>query len=52
MPWSGAVEKIGVYGALTEGLHVTDDQAERAGRMIAGEVSYVQIVEELRHQHG
>lgn len=33
-----------------EGLHTTDDQAERAGRVIAGEVSYAQIVEELRQQ--
>lgn len=33
-----------------EGLHVTDDNAERAGRMIAGEVSYSQISEELRRQ--
>ena len=35
-----------------EGLHADDDSAERAGRMIAGEVTYEQIVEELRHKHG
>ena len=35
-----------------EGLHADEDSAERAGRMIAGEVTYEQIVEELRLQNG
>lgn len=34
-----------------EGLHADDDSAECAGRMIAGEVTYEQIVEELRRLH-
>ncbi len=30
---------------------MTDDDAERAGRMIAGHASYEQVVQEVRARH-
>jgi hypothetical protein len=34
-----------------EGIVMTDDDAERAGRMIAGHASYEQVVQEIRASH-
>lgn len=34
-----------------KGIVMTDDDAERAGRMIAGHVSYEQVVKEIRASH-
>jgi hypothetical protein len=34
-----------------EGIVMTDDDAERAGRMIAGHASYEQAVQEIRASH-
>ena len=47
-----AWQEIAASWAL-EGITMTDDDAERAGRMIAGHASYEQVVQEIRarHQH-
>ncbi len=34
-----------------EGIPLTDDDAERAGRMIAGHASYQQVIQEIRAAH-
>jgi hypothetical protein len=34
-----------------EGIHVNDDNAEQAGRMIAGNATLAQIVTEVRTKH-
>jgi hypothetical protein len=35
-----------------ENIEVTDDNAMQAGRMIAGDITYVQLVSELRARYG
>jgi hypothetical protein len=34
-----------------EGIELTDDNAEHAGRMIAGDITYVQLIDELRAKY-
>lgn len=34
-----------------EGIEVTDDNAMQAGRMIAGDVNYEQVIQEIRAAH-
>jgi len=45
-----AWQEIAASWAL-EGIAMTDDDAERAGRMIAGHASYEQVVQEIRARH-
>lgn len=40
-----------VASCAIEGMEPTDDDAERAGRMIAGDATADQIVQELREQY-
>ncbi|MGG7607029.1 hypothetical protein [Massilia sp. BKSP1R2A-1] len=35
-----------------EGIELTDDNAMNAGRMLAGDVTYTQLINELRIKHG
>jgi hypothetical protein len=35
-----------------EGIELTDDNAEQAGRMIAGDITYAQLINEMRIKHG
>lgn len=35
-----------------EGIEVTDDNTLQAGRMIAGDITFEQVVKELRIKHG
>jgi hypothetical protein len=45
-----AWQEIAASWAL-EGIAMTDDDAEHAGRMIAGDASYEQVVQEIRAKH-
>jgi hypothetical protein len=45
-----AWQEIAASWAL-EGIAMTDDDAERAGRMIAGHANLEQVVQEIRARH-